>query len=368
MKLSGSASQARKRLADGQQIALPVSLDGWTLTSSIDFVTITKPFRPDLYQLKKALLDPSLTDRTNVKVPPEKRGERDVLTIHDPTLGQLQRLIDIDPAARIYEIEFSIDFRPGGPDPASDDELVPVFRWLADAIRPAELKATRRHWDDSVGRKGDYVPTSGGPSISVSTHLWRDRLERIKQRLYLKTLDQGRPVERPSVRLEATLSMTACSDVNLAAAWQLATFGPDLRRTLAPCFQVAAGIKPKLKRVRHVEGTTIAQKTEAANAKEVLKVEQAWMRQGAMWAVMNGYAIVPDKVVHKRIGDALRRLGEHLARLKLPENSRAHVSSESAGTVTELEFEDWTTELPIGKAHKYPSIRKKPTQHKKGEG
>lgn len=373
MKLNAPVGLASKCMDDAQQIALPVPLDSWTLTASIDFISLTMPSRPDLYRLKHVLLDQAITDRGHVEVPAAKRGQRDVLTIHDPSMVQLQRLIDIYPGASIFQAEFSIDFRPGGADPACVDELAPVFRWLADSLYPASLKAKRYSWDSQIGQRGRYVPTRSGPSESLTTHLWRDGWERIKQRLYLKTMDRGGAVERPSVRLEVSMNMTACSRAHLAKAWQLATFGQDLRRTLMPCFQIAAGIKPKLKRMRHLEGTRIARETEAANAKEINRVERFWLRQGAMWAVQNGYSIVPDKVAHKRIGNALHRLGDHVAQLKLPENSRVTLDVQPPESRTLLELNDWTTELPIGVILKggVPerlTIRKKPVRTKRNDG
>jgi hypothetical protein len=185
------------------------------------------------------------------------------------------------------------------------------------------VNAKRLRYEAGADDKGRYAPTPHGPSNTLMTHIWRDGLERVKNRLYIKELDQGQSVQRPSVRLETRLGMTACGDMGLGRAWQFGEFGVNLRRVLSPYFYIADSIKPKFKRMRHKEGTRIAQETAKANQREIDKVTNGWRTQGAMWAVKHGYAVVPNKQAHKRIGDALHRLGRQLTALKPSEKSRA---------------------------------------------
>ncbi|MFC5549518.1 hypothetical protein [Massilia aerilata] len=303
-----------------REIALPVPLDEWIVAPSIDFVKFTNASDTLLHRLARAMkkTEPKLSSHVTVA----RDDMRTVLTIHDPTIAQLQRMIDLCPNLDVYEVEFTIDFRPTGVGPAGLDELAPVFRWFADSMYPVTSKATRLRYEDTANGKGRFSPAPPGPSDTLTTHLWRDGLERIKQRLYVKFEDQSEPVERPSVRLEAWFSMAACSSMSLGRVWQFAEFGADLRRTLSSAFYIADCIKPKIKRTRHKEGTRIAQKTIKANDREIARVEAGWANQGAMWAVRHGYAVNPDKQAHKRIGDALHRLGQHLTALKLPEKTR----------------------------------------------
>jgi hypothetical protein len=305
---------------ESREIALPVPLDGWTVTPSIDFVTFTNGSDALLHRLAREMKKTEPKQLSHVKV--ARDHTRTVLTIHDPTIAQLQRMIDLCPNLDVYEVEFSIDFRPAGCGPAGLDELAPVFKWFADSLYPVTSKARRLRYEDTANGKGRFSPAPRGPGDTLTTHLWRDGLERIKQRLYIKFEDQNKTVERPSVRLEVRLGMTPCWEIGLWRAWQFAEFGTHLRSTLSPCFRIAEGIKPKLKRSRHKEGTRIEQETNKANARELARVSAGWCNEGAMWAVRRGYTVNPDKQTHKRIGDALNRLGKQLSALKLPEKPR----------------------------------------------
>jgi hypothetical protein len=304
-----------------REIALPLPLDEWIVSPSIDFVKFTNASEALLHRLAREMKKTEPEQSSPIFVTRDRT--RPVLTIHDPTTAQLQRMIDLQPNLYVYEVEFTIDFRPAGTGPAGLDELVPVFRWFADTLYPVASKAKRLRYEDTDNGRGRFAPSPNGPSDTLTTHLWRNGLERIKQRLYIKDQDQYQIVDRPSVRLEAWFSMSGCSEMGFGRVWQFAELGANLRRVLSPYFYVADGIKPEPKRMRHREGTRIAQETAKANEREITRVKDGWCSQGAMWAVRRDYGVTPDKQAHKRIGDALNRLGKQLAALKLPKISRA---------------------------------------------
>jgi hypothetical protein len=314
-------------------IALPVALDGWTISASIDFLTLTNLTNDRRLALKTALMANGAT----VKLAQD--GSRDVITVHDPTLTHLQQIIDIYPNASIYAVEFSVDLRPAGETDIS--ELAPVYKWFADALHPAVPKAQRYIWDRSTGPRGRYVKAPDGPCGTITTVIWRDGLERVKQRLYIKNRDGNGIFERPCVRLEATFSMAECSNLGLAKAWQLTTFGTNLRRALSPCFQIVDGIKPKLKRARHKAGSATDKKTQAYNDREATKTRVGWDNGGAMWAANRDYATSSHHEARRRIGDALHRLGKHLKKLKLAQNSREVLDLVSPENRMLLEVDDF---------------------------
>lgn len=265
---------------------------------------------------------------------------------------------------QIYEVEFTLDFRPKGA-PAGLDELAPVFRWFADCLRPSkDVPGARRknYVEDAQGR---YVDAPPGASESLTTYLWRNKLERVKQRLYMKVKDNGMPVAFPSVRLEATLSMTACWLVGLNYAFHLAEFSRRARRVLSPHFQITAGIKPGLKRSRAAVGTRLRDKTEASNRTQAERIEKLWRGRGAMGAFRLGLKTIPDKQANKRIGDALDRLRDHLAPLKLPEISRAEATADQLKTFDFIEENPVVIPPPIGeKRYERLTYRQEPQQKK----
>lgn len=342
------------------QIASPVPLDNWTVSASIDFLTLTNLSSDRRSALKTALMG------IGARVKLAQHGNRDVITIHDPTSAQLQQIIDIYPNASIYAAEFSVDFRPA--DETDVSELAPVYKWFADALSPAVPKAQRYMWDPSTGLRGRYVKAPDGPCDTITTIIWRDGVERVKQRLYIKDRDGNGIFERPCVRLEATLSMAQCSNVGLAKAWQLATFGDNLRRVLSPCFQIVDSIKPKLKRARHKAGSNTDKKTQAHNDREVTKTCAGWDKGGAMWAANRHYAVSSHHEARRRIGDALHRLGKHLKKLKLAKNSREVLELVSPENRMLLEVDDFRAYALIRvqlTQYRYRSYRRRPGTDKK---
>lgn len=330
-----------------REIALPVSLAEWTVTASIDYLTLTNLSNDRRRTLRSALA------AHDARVKLAQDGGREVITVHDPGLTQLQQIIDIYPNASIYAAEFSVDLRPVGKTDIS--ELTPVFKWFADVLYPALPRAKRYMYQQHANGKGRYVKVPDEPCDRITTIIWRDTLERVKQRLYIKQHDGNGPFDRPCVRLETTLSMAGCSDVGLAKAWQLATFGGELRRVLSPCFQIADAIKPSLKRARHKPGSNIGNKTIAHNERELVKTLTGWRKGGAMWAANRGYQVSPHREANRRIGDALHRLGKQLTKLKPPENSRETFELVAPENRMLLEVDDFRASAPIrGKPVSYP--------------
>lgn len=341
-----------------QEISGPVSLAGWTLTPSIDFITLRMASH-EARALEKALIaaDPRrqvdegkrgevlkegrhTTTGINVVFSEEAGGT--VITVHDPDVRELQRMIDGYPNAWLAEIEFTIDFRPNG-EPAGEDKLVPVFRWLSDCVFPPMPKARQKAY---VPRTDKYERQYNAEECPNTTRIWDAQRAWSQMRLYIKKDDPNRIVDFPSVRLEATLSSGACQDFGVSRLWQLVDLIPSVRKTLSPYFFVADGIKPKLIRIRNAEGKA-GRRDTTLNKRETNKVERAWRYRGAMWAAENGYNVDPHKEANKRIGDALGKLQDGLKSLKLPENSCRPGATVCPQTCVWLEFDDWTPLSPI---------------------
>lgn len=139
-------------------------------------------------------------------------------------------------------------------------------------------------------------------------------------RLYVKTLDNGLPVKHYSIRLEATLFQGGCQNAGVSHICLLPTFVKDMRRFLSPFFNVAAGIKPKIKRTRARDPKKVLKAAHEAEQEQRL-VQRNYRRYGPAWAAKHRYNVVSDKKASKMIGGALKTLREHLLDLKLPTKS-----------------------------------------------
>lgn len=324
------------------EIGRPVSLKDWVLSPSIDFITL----RLSSYAAnatRRALIAVDSSIASKVKVARTTTGSpTDVLTIHDPSVAELQQLVNLQPYAAIHEIEFTVDFRPKG-GPAGLDELAPLYGWLRDCVFPPMPRARQKAYSSSTNK---YELRHKTGNAALTTRKWDNSISWEQIRLYMKTEDHGKLVDRPSVRLEVTWSGGAPQDHNLICMGKLVEFAPMLRVQLSKYFLVAAGIKPKERRVRNPD-TAAGQNTLTYNRREAGKVERMWSQRGAMWAVEKGYEVYPHREATKRIGVALSKLQKRLSKLVLPENSCLPIAAESAEGRMVLTVDDFSTLTPI---------------------
>ena len=239
------------------------------------------------------------------------------LTIHDPTLSDLQWLLDHAPESPILAIEIAVDWTlaDGSSD---DDQLMALHGWLNHRLFPQrheELVQAKRFRFDPISAKylPDTVATTGGDT----TFQWRDSKQRLRIRLYRKSLDNGTPLEgQQRIRLEANLGRSACQHYGLYRVAELPQFADLMRRELSDGFFVASWIKPKLARSRaNTPGK--AQEARQRAKEETMRVARAWERCGAQWAAKHGHEAKPDTAANRAIGLALKQLREKMLPLKL---------------------------------------------------
>lgn len=258
-----------------------------------------------------------ITNPDSIKAPKKWRGPQDNhFTIHDPFLRDLQFLIDEHPNTEILSLEIAVDFslKDGSNDPV---RLAALHSWLKINLFPQRHKGMRtgyRKYYEEKGntRKRDTLKTSSGDS----TIYWMHSGSHEQVRLYIKTLDNKKPIELHSVRLEVTLSRGGCQRAKLFWMGTLPRFISGMRRYLSPFLNVAKGIKPQVKRVRSKKPIK-ALKAASAAAKEQSRVERHWKSCGAAWAAKHRYKIIPDAETNRLIGRAIGELRESLGRLKL---------------------------------------------------
>lgn len=239
------------------------------------------------------------------------------ITVHDPSKEGLQFLVNEYPDTGIRELEIAIDFflKDGSNDPV---RLIGFHDCLKRRLYPQRhimMKRGRRKFYDTSDKsiKRDTLKTRSGNE----TIYWQDADCIQKVRLYIKTKDNHKPIKKRCVRLEVTLTQSACVRLRVDRIWMLPEFFEGMRRYLSPFFNVAKGIKPRIKRSRFI--TPKKQKLADLEAKkEQKRVERNWKRFGAAWAVEHGYKIAPDADTNRLIGAALKGLQNRM-RLKMTE-------------------------------------------------
>jgi hypothetical protein len=242
----------------------------------------------------------------------------DCLTIHDPTRADLQFLIDEHHDTEILALEVAVDFflKDGCNDPA---RLRALHAWLKTRLFPQRhdrMKGNdrRKYYDEADGTiKDDTLKTRSGDT----TLYWPNTSGYEQVRLYIKTTDDKRPIDRHCVRIEATLHRGGCQYADVHRVGLLPHFADNLRRYLSPFFNIAAGIKPKIKRTRTKDP---AKAREAARIvdKERARAGRNWTTYGAAWAAKYGYRIIQDTKTNRLVGVALKGLRDSLTGLSVP--------------------------------------------------
>ncbi len=284
--------------------------------AKIDFITLALPAsiksEIDVFHFTKRIKNPD-----SIKVSTKWRGQQDDwLSIHDPVLQDLQFLIDEYCNTEVLSLEIAIDFmlKDGSNDRERLEEL---HSWLKIALFP------QRHELMRTGRRKFYEQRNNSVKLdtlktrsSNKSIYWADSNSRERIRLYIKTIDNKKPIERHCVRLEVTLLRGGCQRAKLFWIGNLLRFFKGMRPYLSPFLNVGKGIKPEIKRTRS-KNSAKAHKAASNATKEQSRVERHWNRYGAAWAAKHSYRIIPDADTNRLIGSGLGRLKDSLGKLKL---------------------------------------------------
>lgn len=281
--------------------------------AKFDFITIGIP--QSLMESNSLSRDFHKAIRGRIELPVGRN--KDWITIHDPLTADLQWLLDNHPTAQILAIEVAIDFtlQDGSNNP---EQLAALHGWFKTSLFPQrhatmESVGKRKYYDFRDGQiKLDTLKTKSGNE----TVYWTNPKAYEQVRLYIKKLDNKKPIKEHSVRLEATLFGGGCQNAGLYRVAELPQFADMLRRYLSKFLYVAKGIKPVLKRSRANDPEKAAKAANEA-AKERRRIDRAWQQKGAAWAAKNDYATIPDAVTNRLIGGALKSLRDDVRMLKL---------------------------------------------------
>lgn len=292
--------------------------------AKIDFITISIPESLMNWMANAGAFHKAISGR--IELP--KGRNKDWITLHDPVAADLQWLLDNHPQAKIQSIEVAIDFtlRDGSNNP---EQLAELHGWLKTRLFPQRhsnmaLVGKRKYYDARSGRVMlDTLNTKSGNE----TVYWTNPKAYEQVRLYIKSQDNRQSIDQHTVRLEATLFGGGCQNAGLYRVAELPQFADQMRRHLSKFLYVAAGIKPKLKRVRTNTPERAARATREA-LKEHSRVDMAWRQKGAAWAAKHGYATTPDVVTNRVIGNALKGLRDALIGLELTQKVAEHAGYE----------------------------------------
>lgn len=278
-----------------------VDLNGFELPKAkIDCLTFDFPLRDGVHDLIVKYQSQLTTGR--LQYPKDVRDiltcRRMWLTIHDPSIKDLQRLINYFSMARITYIEFAVDFHL--PDDCWEtDRVWMLARQFRHCLFPQMdqrfTKARRKYYNTAEER---YRNDGLGTEYKETQILYEDfgRGERLA--LYVKELDNNHRVNKPWVRIEAKFEGAALTRLGLEDVPDLVTFADVSRKQLSQAFWVAKGFNEKS--LPRGYGFPL----------------NPWPLYGAQYAVKNKCTLVPDSIANQAIGKAFCRLRESLMRLR----------------------------------------------------
>lgn len=214
-------------------------------------------------------------------------------SIHDPTPADLKHLIKVYPDARVEQLEIAVDaFLPyGSNDVYLLRQLKEQLRHCIAPHRHARFVQTKRvYWDLARNRRSHDGVSNPTPLTTIS-YLSNKSGQSLK--IYLKTIDQGKPTEVCCLRTELALEGAASEWAGIDCVADLPRFGKDLRTYASKAFFIGSGFKN--------DDTG----------------QQRWRKYGAAWTINDdkGLIIQPDAEANQRYGNALGDLGRSLQRL-----------------------------------------------------
>ena len=142
--------------------------------------------------------------------------------------------------------------------------------------------------------------------------------------MYLKELDQNKPIFPPFVRIELKLNRGGCQVAHVDSLAGLPDFLKSFRKRFGDAFYVARGVKHNATRTR----AKLARSANliARDAKFERKLERGFTQFGSMWCAKHSHKTSPDTRVNKRISDALNKLSIKLSKFKFAPKKQRRIN------------------------------------------
>jgi hypothetical protein len=297
-----------------------ISLDRYRFNAKIDYITILTPGKVKL---------PTLVG--SVKWSRRFHGKR--LTVHDAVATDIDALVTVFGAARLFELEIAVDIRPETSVPVPDrDELLKAVMvdLFARGLDPsAGLGMTRQFRAFYRRLAGGYMvrPFNKGLPRPSDQQLHCGRNDPVQVKGYLKRWDQGSSLDanRHVARVEVRLGSEGLLLHKLGTLTDLGGF--RFRKKLSPYFRHVRGTARQVRANRTPLGVLLAGKQH--------DFDHVHHAQAGVGAFLTGgkrdgqkVRLLRDTPVNNRIGQALMRLERQLSK----PNSCALASPETART------------------------------------
>jgi hypothetical protein len=223
------------------------------------------------------------------------------MAVHDPSLYDLQYLVERFWNSKILRIEFAVDARL--PPGSNDLHLLEVLKGqLRHCLYPQahdQLPRARRKYYDLTLKQ--YRADGLGTPLPGTQIIWESPSIHHQLAAYIKTTDEYIAIKQPWVRIEARLTGSGPARAGLDRVGSLPHFAANLRGYLAPMFWVASGFKNagELAALRGTPG-------------------DPWSKWGAQWDAKGKARLAPDADANRFIGDSFNEMRSSLMRLKPP--------------------------------------------------
>lgn len=349
--------------------------------AKIDFITTRRPPRPPTNPLSAMMVrDDDETARTEITkmfdgkaiVPDEPALG---ITIHDPTMNDMRRLIVELPDTQVHDLEIALDWylrgstsNPNHPDlQALRHQLhqciyqdSPYWMRKSSGRKQAQSKGRiDRRTGEIIQDGATYKPSKWNHADNGWATVWNDGgAAYTRPRLYIKD-EHGQAF----VRLEVTIGKDALDrDGERCGLYlrDLPTIIPNLKDLITPFIRVGMGLRPTCK-----ENATAKQKAYAAR-----RADEQWANGGAAYAMDKGKVvkIKPDSAANRAISKAVDNLIERLKRNLCdkhvcphggdpsPGNSHESGASANDNAVSIVDPHHLSTLNPAGEAEGEPAV------------
>lgn len=243
--------------------------------------------------------------------------ERPYLTVHDPSLRDLQYLVERFWDNQTIKIEFAVDARlpPGSNDLHLLEQLKGQLRHcLYPQAHDRIPKAKRKYFNLGIKK---YRDDGLGTTLPDGQIIWEQTSVDDKLALYIKTKDNFDVIGQPWVRMEARLEGSALTKAGLGRVGMLPHFAANLRTYLSPMFSVACGFKNVDELGKHPGVSS-----------------DPWSVWGAQWT---GKGKIKAKL--KNDADAIKHIGAALGELR---SSLMHLKPP---TVVAHRYDEWIDDM-----------------------
>ena len=300
----------------------PVRAREVSVRAHLDVITFKKPAEgrvtPELQDLLLKLVgNPRFKH-------PRKRTE-DWLALHDPTPTELSQLVNAYWWGELIGLEIAVDLHPRGI--ATVPELERVRGYLRHGLVPHQsphFEKVRRTFVAARRRKPQRDLISN--PMPAGTIYWTSRKGYAQLKLYRKTLDQGRSVARPWIRVETAFNRGGCQDIDVRRIGRLPYLLDNARRIVGTAFTVARGVKfrpttTKSRNPRQID--KIARKNRRIQKART----KGFSSYGGTWCAQAGIPAAPDAVVGRAFGTALHGLKRRFKKVQFDAKKRKQIEA-----------------------------------------